>query len=30
MMLMTVNVGRKAYDRAKELGIEIVCGNIIN
>jgi hypothetical protein len=30
MLLVTVNVDRKAYDGAKELGIKIICGNIIN
>ena len=30
MMLVTVNVDRKAYDGAKGLGIKIICGNIIN
>jgi hypothetical protein len=30
ILLVTVNVGREAYDRAKELGIKIICRNIIN
>ena len=30
MILVTVNVDREAYDRAKELGIEVICGNVID
>jgi len=29
MFLVAVNVDREAYDRAGELGIEVICNNII-
>jgi hypothetical protein len=29
MFLVAVNVDREAYERAGELGIEVICNNII-
>ncbi len=30
VMIVAVNVDRDAYDRAKELGIEVICGHVID
>ncbi len=30
IMIVAVNVDRDAYDRAEELGIDVICGNVID